>query len=278
VPETTVDVSVIVAVRNGASTLAQSIDSILSQQGCAVELIIVDAMSDDGTQQIVESYGDRIATYIREPDKGIYDAWNKALCRARGEWCAFLGADDYYFANRSLTTLLVAAETDDGASPTFVYGGLRMVGGMAQRDFLPLPDDPVKYLRRGSMLPHPGSIHRTAVLREIGGFDASYRIAGDLDAVIRMTRHGSTANTSQLVTVFRLGGISNHRATQLVARREVRGIVAREVGYPRMILAEAARAVDRDLGRWAKAVLVLLLGDVRAAQVVARLRGGVRPT
>lgn len=68
------DVSVIVAVRNGASTLSQCIDSVLAQTGCTVALIVVDGMSTDATAEIVSGYGDRVTYSIREPDVGIYDA------------------------------------------------------------------------------------------------------------------------------------------------------------------------------------------------------------
>lgn len=87
--------SVITVVRNGEATLRQTIESVLSQADPSIEYLIVDGASDDGTLAIIQEYGDKI-TWISERDNGIYDAMNKGLLLARGDWSIFLGADDQF--------------------------------------------------------------------------------------------------------------------------------------------------------------------------------------
>lgn len=92
--------SVITVVRNGEASLSRAIDSVLDQNNREVEYIIVDGNSTDRTVEIIQRYADRIR-WISEPDQGIYDAMNKGLKMARGDWALFLGADDELIASLS---------------------------------------------------------------------------------------------------------------------------------------------------------------------------------
>ncbi|WP_051338802.1 glycosyltransferase family 2 protein [Sulfuricella denitrificans] len=87
-------VSIITVVRNGASTIFDTVESVRAQQGVDVEHIIIDGASTDGTVGIINvNQYDRLRL-ISEPDQGIYDAMNKGISLAQGEWLLFLGADD----------------------------------------------------------------------------------------------------------------------------------------------------------------------------------------
>jgi glycosyltransferase involved in cell wall biosynthesis len=87
-------ISVLTVVRNCEATLGRAIESVVCQLGDDAEFVIVDGASTDGTIDIIKAYDDRLAHWVSEPDRGIYDAMNKALALARGEWVIFLGADD----------------------------------------------------------------------------------------------------------------------------------------------------------------------------------------
>jgi glycosyltransferase involved in cell wall biosynthesis len=94
--ESNVLISVITVVYNGAATIEEAIRSVLGQSVSKVEYIIIDGGSKDGTQTIIERYKDKLGYYISEKDKGIYDAMNKGLAAAKGDYCIFLGADDVF--------------------------------------------------------------------------------------------------------------------------------------------------------------------------------------
>jgi glycosyltransferase involved in cell wall biosynthesis len=87
-------ISVLTVVRNCKATLGRAIESVVWQLGDDAEYVIVDGASTDGTIGVIRAYEDRLSHWVSEPDRGIYDAMNKALALARGEWVIFLGADD----------------------------------------------------------------------------------------------------------------------------------------------------------------------------------------
>lgn len=87
-------ISVITAVYNGIDSLEPSINSVLNQTYNNIEFIIIDGGSTDGTVDIIKKYEDRIAFWVSEKDKGVYDAMNKGVERATGEWIYFLGSGD----------------------------------------------------------------------------------------------------------------------------------------------------------------------------------------
>ncbi len=89
-------VSVITSVYNGAEGIERTIRSILAQNYPGVEYIVVDGGSGDGTVEILKRYNDSIDYWVSARDKGIYDAWNKGVQLAKGEWIAFLGSGDVY--------------------------------------------------------------------------------------------------------------------------------------------------------------------------------------
>ena len=91
--------SVIIAVYNGAATLARAIDSALNQSFPPHEIIVVDDGSIDNTAQVVRTYGERVG-YLRQDNAGVAAARNAGVRAATGDWLAFLDADDWYYPDR----------------------------------------------------------------------------------------------------------------------------------------------------------------------------------
>ena len=87
-------VSVITVVRNAAATITATLDSVRAQRQVDIEHVIVDGTSSDGTLDILKAHQHDQLRWISEPDQGIYDAMNKGIDLAKGEWLLFLGADD----------------------------------------------------------------------------------------------------------------------------------------------------------------------------------------
>lgn len=88
--------SIVTVVYNGAATLERTIQSVLGQSCPSIEYIIVDGGSTDGTLDLIQRYEDRLALWVSEKDKGIYDAMNKGVALCTGEWVALINADDWY--------------------------------------------------------------------------------------------------------------------------------------------------------------------------------------
>ena len=94
-------ITIITATYNSEKTIRDTIDSVLSQSYNDIEYIIVDGYSKDKTISIIQSYGSRIK-YISEPDKGVYDAINKGLRMANGDYVLVLGSDDMLYDNKCI--------------------------------------------------------------------------------------------------------------------------------------------------------------------------------
>jgi glycosyltransferase involved in cell wall biosynthesis len=209
--------SIITAVYNNADTITDALESVLSQTHDDIEYIVVDGASTDGTKEIIEGYKEHIATFISEPDKGIYDALNKGITNATGDIICFLHSDDIYANN---DVIKKANELLEQSGADSIYGDLvyvqksnveKIVRYWKSGDFT------LTKLKRGWMPPHPTFMVKRSVYEEYGGFDTSFRIAADYDTVLRFlgVQGISTSYLPQVMVKMRLGGESNKSLTNL---------------------------------------------------------------
>ena len=204
-------VSVIVAVKNGRATLQRCLDSVAAQDIGSKEVIVIDSVSTDGTRELLErNVGARkVDRYLSEPDRGVYDAWNKGLALSTGEWICFLGCDDAFHDSSALRHLAAAGARGSGAR--LVYGRVNRLtpSGVvvetigrdwerARADFL-----------AGVNIPHPGALHHRSLFEERGKFDAGYRIAGDYELLLRELPQRPPLFVDRIVVDMSLGGISS---------------------------------------------------------------------
>lgn len=131
-------VSVITVVYNGAAGIARTIDSVLSQRDVEIELAVIDGGSTDGTQAIVAAYGEAVSRFVSEPDLGIYDAMNKGIALARGEFLLMMNCGDCFAADNALASALAA--TQPGVEQ-LVFGAWERLGdGGMRRLCRPAPE------------------------------------------------------------------------------------------------------------------------------------------
>ena len=204
-------VSVVTAVYNRVATVGAAIDSVAAQSYGGVEHVVVDGGSDDGTDREVRRRAGSIATVIREPDDGIYDALNKGIGAATGDVVGFLHADDRLADDDAIAD--VAAGFDEPAVEA-VYGDLIYVDGTD-------PSRVVRYwkagrfdvakFRRGWMPPHPTVYVRRDVYRRLGGYRLDVGSAADYECMVRlMVRHRINVRyVPRVVVRMRTGGESN---------------------------------------------------------------------
>lgn len=239
-------ITVVVAVYNGAKTLQQCIDSFKCQTYPNKELVIIDGASSDDTVAIIEANQAKVTYWESERDRGVYHAWNKAILRARGEWIAFLGADDVFADEHALEAL--AAAISPGLD--FVWARVAIVAPDGQVRALTGSPWDWDRMKRTQVVAHPGGLHRRGLFDERGLFDDSYRIAGDYDFLLRCGRQVRAAFVDRVVVSFADGGLSSKQRTRLLA--EKRRIHSRhpEIGPLRAQLYHV-----QTLGAYAKAGL-----------------------
>jgi glycosyltransferase involved in cell wall biosynthesis len=96
-------ITIITVCYNSASHIEDAIQSVVNQDFKEIEHIVIDGNSNDGTQQILEKYTDKLANWISEPDLGIYDAMNKGIKKATGDVVGILNSDDFYYDHQVIS-------------------------------------------------------------------------------------------------------------------------------------------------------------------------------
>jgi glycosyltransferase involved in cell wall biosynthesis len=217
-------VSIIVPTFNAGATLKACLESVLCQTLQDIEIIVIDGGSADATVEIIRDFSSRLATWLSEPDHGIYDAANKGLRRAQGEWIYFLGADDLLSDNTVLERMAPYLRSGLTRSRV-VYGRVAMIG--KDEEVLtvlgaPWPETR-KRLTSYMSLPHQGIFHHRSLFQEHGEFDPTYRTGGDYEFLLRELAHRDALFVSEVtVATCRTGGRSSRAPDYIGLVREWR--------------------------------------------------------
>ncbi len=172
-------VSVITVCRNAARTLETCLESVAAQSYAAIEHIVIDGASTDGTKAILERHRARLATVVSEPDAGLYDAMNKGVALARGTFVLFLNADDSFAASDTVARAM--AEIARAPDAEVYYGSILVTREQAvQRHDPPPPEQAAAEMVLGC-LPHQATFARRTVFERTGPFDLRWRRHADYD-------------------------------------------------------------------------------------------------
>jgi glycosyltransferase len=208
-------ISLITACYNNEQTIADTLQSVLSQTYSNLEYLIVDGASTDGTlaiikEQLATSGRPQAIRLISEPDAGIYDALNKGLALATGDVIGFLHADDVFYDVQVLEHVAAAFAANNCDA---VYGNLQYVSKENEarviRNWISEPFTPAR-LKQGWMPPHPTLYLKNEIYTNHGTFDLSFHIAADYDFMLRIFSKGITSHfINSYMVKMRVGGKSN---------------------------------------------------------------------
>lgn len=176
-------ISVITATYNAAFLIEKTINSVLNQNYLSIEYIIIDGASTDGTIGILEKYKHQIK-YISEPDRGIYDAWNKGIKMANGEWIGFLGAGDEYLSNAIESYVSYINDLND-EKLNYISSIVDVVND--ERASLYTIGSKWEWPRYLSYMniAHVGSLHSKKLFEQYGLYNINYRLVGDYELILR---------------------------------------------------------------------------------------------
>lgn len=193
-----VKISVITVCYNAATTLDHSIVSVLNQTYPNIEYIIIDGGSTDGTVDIIKKYSDRLAYWVSEPDNGIYDAMNKGVKKATGDYVLFLGADDKLI-DGSLEKMIAGRNSYNSIlyGNVMTYPGNKRYGGRFSR-----------FTMSHRNICHQSMLFPTEILKE-SPYDCKYRLLADYAFNIKNFRKTKFEYTPVDVAVFNITGISH---------------------------------------------------------------------
>jgi len=208
-------ISIITVVYNSLDLLAGTIESVMSQTYSNIEYIVVDGGSTDGTVAIIEKYADHISQWVSEPDKGLYDAMNKGLKMATGDYVWFMNAGDHLYAPDTLEKMIDRWQPDSD----ILYGEVMLVDdkrkelGTRTATTKQKLTNPLRWqdLAKGMVVCHQGFLPR----RTIAPFYIENNLTADIDWVIKCLKASKqTTPTEMVVASYLVGGLSKQQHQQ----------------------------------------------------------------
>jgi len=202
-------ISIIIATWNAGKTLQTCLNSITPQLRPETELIIIDGGSIDNTLDIINKNREHIDYTISEKDKGIYDAWNKGVKAAKGEWVAFIGADDILLPNAIQTYIDFIKRTGDVSSYDYICAHNEYVD-MNGKLLKVLGTTPVWNIMKKTMAAaHVASLHnRKKLFETIGEYDLSFKICADYELLLRKKDKLKFLFIDNNIARMKVGGMS----------------------------------------------------------------------
>jgi len=229
--------SIITVTFNSLSTLKEAYASLLQQSYTIWEWVVQDGGSSDGTVEWLESLSDVRIRWVSEPDKGIYDALNRALHRASGDWIGLLHADDLYPHDKALFEVAEATNGKDA-----IYGDLKYVQAAditkVLRYWQSGAFSPTS-IQKGWMPPHPTLFLRKEIYKQVGLFDTQFKIAADYDFIIRVFQIADlkVAYIPTVLMLMRQGGASSKLSNlSKKSREDLKILKKNKIPYYRIVL------------------------------------------
>ena len=197
--------SIIIATYNSALTLNDSIESVLNQTEKDLELIIIDGNSNDSTIQIISEYSSQISFWASDDDRGVYDAWNKGLEQAEGDWIIFLGSDDVLLPE-ALSS--ISACIDSNEELDFISAKKTLVD--ENLNYIKVVGKPWNWsvFRRYMCIAHPGAAHHKSLFKLYGSFDLDFKNVADYEFLLRPGKNLRAGYLNKSLVLMRTGGMS----------------------------------------------------------------------
>ncbi len=196
-------VTVITVVYNGVQHLEHTILSVLGQTYDNIEYIVIDGGSTDGTLDIIKRFDDKIAYWLSEPDKGIYDAMNKGISLSSGDWINFMNAGDRFYQMDTVQRVM----SSDCGTADLIYGHCQMEYGP---DFsLIWKAKTTADLWKGMIFRHQSLFTRASVCKKLP-FSLDYKVGADFAFIFSCYQNKfKFSNIDLVVSSVSAGGLSD---------------------------------------------------------------------
>ncbi|MDN3551781.1 glycosyltransferase family 2 protein [Mucilaginibacter aquaedulcis] len=208
--------TVITIVYNNVRDIERTMLSVLGQTYANIEYIIIDGLSNDGTLQVIGKYEKRISKLISEKDKGIYDAMNKGLAIATGDYIIFMNSGDEFYDSGTVAAVFASANDAD-----IYYGETEMINDEGQSLGQRRHKAPAKFTWRGFKYGMSISHQAIYIRRTLAEpYDSRYQLSADIDWIIRAAKKAKTiVNVNRHVAKYLVGGMSKKKHKQSLQER-----------------------------------------------------------
>lgn len=198
--------SIITINYNNAQGLKNTIQSIIAQNFSDFEYLVIDGHSTDGSKNIIEQNQDKINYWVSEPDTGVYNAMNKGIKQAKGEYLLFINSGDTLYNNMVLSDIFASDPTTD-----LVYGNLQRIYPDGHSDSVEMPDHISLQHMLGDTLAHPVTLIKRKLFEKYGFYREDLKIVSDWAFFLKIIAFGRISQSHIPLTVasFMMDGISN---------------------------------------------------------------------
>jgi glycosyltransferase involved in cell wall biosynthesis len=199
-------ITIITVNRNNAAGLKKTIESVVNQSSGAFEFIVIDGDSTDGSKQVMDHYKGRLTIALSEPDTGIYNAMNKAIKLAKGDYVLFLNSGDYLLNEHVLKTVAPRLTGYDVISGDIILEENNKTYERASKDEITLD-----FFFRISLY-HQATFIAKKLFDQYGLYNETFKIGGDYEFFIRVfyKYNASYLHIHEPVSYFKADGISNN--------------------------------------------------------------------
>ncbi|TCD11521.1 glycosyltransferase [Pedobacter frigidisoli] len=208
--------SVITIVYNNVRDIERTINSIINQTFTSIEYIVIDGKSTDGTFEVIEKYKESISKIVSEPDKGIYDAMNKGLALATGDYVLFMNSGDEIYDEHTVEDVF-----DSSPGADIYYGETEMYNDNweslgRRRHEAPEIFDWTSF-KYGMNISHQAIYIKRSI---IAPYDMTYKYSSDIDWIIKATKKASSIiNVHRYVAKYLVGGMSKKKHRESLKER-----------------------------------------------------------
>ncbi|RYG09505.1 MAG: glycosyltransferase [Chitinophagaceae bacterium] len=208
--------SVITIVYNNVRDIERTINSIINQTFTSIEYIVIDGKSTDGTLEVIEKYKTRISKIVSEPDKGIYDAMNKGLALAKGDYVLFMNSGDEIYDDHTVEDVFATAPGAD-----IYYGETEMFNdnweNLGRRRHEAPENFDWKSFRFGMNVSHQAIYIKRSI---VVPYDLTYKYSSDIDWIIKAAKKSSNiVNVHRYVAKYLVGGMSKKKHRESLKER-----------------------------------------------------------
>lgn len=217
-------ISIVTVTYNCCNDIQKTIESVLSQSYSNIEYIIIDGASNDGTKEIIEKFSDYLSYFVSEPDNGIYDAMNKGIDVATGDWILFFNAGEVFASSYSLRDLF----TIDHSNADVIFGDtICLINNERVLLEAKLPFYYNKHKLCGMGFSHQATFVKTEIAKQIH-FDLSFKCCADYNMMSLLYQQNRPfLHIPVPIDVFRedYGFSSRNRFSQLKEEARICGVI-----------------------------------------------------
>lgn len=222
--------SIITINYNNAEGLKLTIKSVINQNSNDFEYIVIDGESTDNSKAIITHFDANIHGWISEPDRGVYEAMNKGIKKAKGEYLLFLNSGDYLYAKNSISSFLEKEFQED-----IVIGDLLLKENVTNLKYETkiVPENiTAKYLIF-DYIPHPSTFIKRSLFKTIGLYNEHNKIVSDWEFFVKsfLLFNASYTHFKEIVSVFITDGLSANPKNQELIKKEKSEILATNYPY-----------------------------------------------